>query len=85
MWDHVMHKGYATRLAVSFGDARDQPVRRSKERHPITADEHVRSRFAELMTDTDPVKRIAGIQLPTDSKSDRGLLCRILRLAREEK
>jgi hypothetical protein len=52
MRHHVMHKRDSFGLSVSARHAGDESVRRGKECHPVTTDEHVRSGFADLTTDT---------------------------------
>jgi hypothetical protein len=71
-------------MSVTADEPLDGGVRRSKERHPITANDEVGLSLAQLTTDLVPRKRIAGVDSPADSEVCRRLFGRVLRLAGEK-
>ena len=76
-----MHQRHTTGLAVPARDTRYYTIRGREERHPITANQHIRCCLANLMTYTDPVNRVTGVQCPLDDQSLRLRLVAILGLA----
>ena len=60
---HIVYQCDSARFAVAFGEALNDTVAGSKERHPVARDKQVGLLVANMTTNFDPVERVARMDL----------------------